>query len=347
MGTFIIRPTVLVSGGTPYGVNTPPGGWNSLDFPAHPSILFPIANTVNLTLSAFSTIPGIGIPQTYDNTARFNFTGNSIYLDGSIIPIAFSGLPAGFVPITSSVKIIVLTIVNFPPSVARFFLQQAAGVESLIPNSTSFPYSFTIPPTILDIVNNGCGIHVNLQNDGSGNGNFLESIYNLRVEGIYEIQQSVFTITPAVSPVGRATRVNINRVSLNTPSCTQIRGVEIEYLDSNGNIVIVTAPIISQPNDPDSLNSLTFIIPPLPQFVLIIYIFILVPDLTSIPPSSDFPIQFSGRVLLGSLPVLIANASGIYALVPGKTNDTLYDRAGTTVNFEIPSPFGKTGFIGG
>jgi len=60
-------------------------------------------------------------------------------------------------------------------------------------------------------------------------------------------------------------------------------------------------------------------------------------------------VQFSGTITLGSLTILLTNASGIYTLVPGKTNDTLYDSArdGTTRNVRIPDPFAKTGFIGG
>jgi hypothetical protein len=39
--------------------------------------------------------------------------------------------------------------------------------------------------------------------------------------------------------------------------------------------------------------------------------------------------------------------SGIYTLVPGKTDDTVYDRqAGqTSVDLAIPDPTGKTGFV--
>ncbi|MET0785163.1 MAG: hypothetical protein ABWY25_00455 [Paenisporosarcina sp.] len=57
--------------------------------------------------------------------------------------------------------------------------------------------------------------------------------------------------------------------------------------------------------------------------------------------------KFYGSVPLGTLNILVARASGIYRLVDGKTNDTLYATArdGTTYDVAIPTPFGKTGFF--
>lgn len=57
--------------------------------------------------------------------------------------------------------------------------------------------------------------------------------------------------------------------------------------------------------------------------------------------------QFSGSVPLGEFTVLVANASGIYTFVEGKTNDTLYTAArdGETYNVKIPNPGARTGFF--
>ena len=57
--------------------------------------------------------------------------------------------------------------------------------------------------------------------------------------------------------------------------------------------------------------------------------------------------QFAGSVPLGTFTILVANATGIYRLTPGKANDTLYHSArdGTTYDVKIPNPFGKTGFF--
>ena len=57
-----------------------------------------------------------------------------------------------------------------------------------------------------------------------------------------------------------------------------------------------------------------------------------------------------GLVLNGQVPLtILKDVSGIYTLVPGKTNDTLYDRltGQPSVNVAIPNPHIKTGYIGG
>jgi len=57
--------------------------------------------------------------------------------------------------------------------------------------------------------------------------------------------------------------------------------------------------------------------------------------------------EFTGSVPLGSFTILLAEASGIYQLVDGKEEDTLYssERDGTTYDVKIPNPNGKTGFF--
>lgn len=60
-------------------------------------------------------------------------------------------------------------------------------------------------------------------------------------------------------------------------------------------------------------------------------------------------VQFSGTITLGTLTILNTNASGLYTLVKNKTSDTLYNNArdGSTRDTMVPTPFVKTGFIGG
>lgn len=49
---------------------------------------------------------------------------------------------------------------------------------------------------------------------------------------------------------------------------------------------------------------------------------------------------------LGELTILVANASGIYTLSPGKLNDTVYRRAtADTTEIKIPNPLVKIGFV--
>ncbi len=60
--------------------------------------------------------------------------------------------------------------------------------------------------------------------------------------------------------------------------------------------------------------------------------------------------EFSGSVKLGTIQILTTLGSGIYRLVSGKTNDTMYinnPNDATTEDFAIPDPSGKTGLIGG
>lgn len=59
--------------------------------------------------------------------------------------------------------------------------------------------------------------------------------------------------------------------------------------------------------------------------------------------------SFSGSIVLGNLIIWIANPSGMYQIVPGKTHDTVYldsgSQEGETGNVAIPNPFIETGFI--
>lgn len=74
---------------------------------------------------------------------------------------------------------------------------------------------------------------------------------------------------------------------------------------------------------------------------------------TQSPSNEPIPItiirgaRFGGSVVLGNFIVVVANASGIYKFVTGKTNDTLYtaDRDGTTYDVKIPNPGARTGFF--
>jgi len=58
--------------------------------------------------------------------------------------------------------------------------------------------------------------------------------------------------------------------------------------------------------------------------------------------------MFIGSVLLAQVNIQLVNGSGVYTLVPGKTNDTYYDRSVSpvdTLDLKIPDPFAKSGFF--
>lgn len=68
-------------------------------------------------------------------------------------------------------------------------------------------------------------------------------------------------------------------------------------------------------------------------------------------PSTDPVVLMNGGIDFDGTPplTLLKDVSGIYTLVPGKRNDTLFDRqtGQSSVDVEIPDPTFKTGYIGG
>src|SRR6185312_6256871 len=69
-----------------------------------------------------------------------------------------------------------------------------------------------------------------------------------------------------------------------------------------------------------------------------------------IPPDVEVTIKptiFGGSVTLGTLTIVIANASGIYRLVANQNYDTLYISNPTindTEQVKIPDPYFRTGY---
>jgi hypothetical protein len=108
---------------------------------------------------------------------------------------------------------------------------------------------------------------------------------------------------------------------------TQVTSVTLEA--PSGNITVVTFTATDE-------NNFSFLIPTLTGS----------PGTVAVVITST---QFSGSVTLGNLAtIFFLNATGIYTLVPGKTDDTVYDNDnGGTIDTNIPDPFFKTGFIGG
>jgi hypothetical protein len=69
------------------------------------------------------------------------------------------------------------------------------------------------------------------------------------------------------------------------------------------------------------------------------------------PPLPTIAVRATGGLILGGSTAitLLKDISGIYTIVPGKTNDTLIDRQTgvASVDVKIPDPMFKTGYIGG
>jgi len=74
-------------------------------------------------------------------------------------------------------------------------------------------------------------------------------------------------------------------------------------------------------------------------------------EVNSFAATFDNMITGSGGVEVNGAAVLVlsVNASGIYTLIPNKTDDTLYQRASSedTIDVKIPNPFVKTAYLGG
>lgn len=336
MGTYIIRPTLLNSGGAPiqdngagFGVDS--FGWGINGYPGV-TILDGVRGTIVGVNQLQAVVNPFFIPLNYTNTLRFSFVGNCIYLDGSLIPISFAGLPAGFTALSGSVRVAIDSIQDNPPvgGTAIFNLQKLAGDNG--PNNLDYPYDFvTLPiPTMLDLVNNGCGFKAHVANvpdipGVSGGVAVLFDIFNLRVEGTYNIAFYNFTLSP---PSGSSVDVG-DTITITSPGSDILTDLDLKHLTVSMTCGLVEV-IVQTP------RVLTFTIPSACRGAVA----------STISVTGDGT-QFSGTVALGTLTVLNTNASGLYTLVPGKTNDTLYRNArdGTTRDVAIPNPRVRTGFL--
>lgn len=338
MGTFIIRPTSLASGGDPLfetGSDNPDQGfWSITGLPAA-TILQAMNNLTNslalaASAQAFDTITGFG------DTLRFLFTGDCIFLDGSLTPISFASLPSGFLALTAEAIINTPIITGDSDIDLVFYFLQHLEVDEGLFNTNPFPYTDPIP-SMLDIVSNGIGFRVNMQSVDFPHTVSVSSLFNLRIQGTYTAVSFSWTLTSPDNPVKYGSKVTIHPDpdDPTQPPLTDITSIEIHWNDGEDHTLIVPSwDIIFF-----MFNLVVFYIPyGLEDFTGPIDI---VANVVSV--------EFSGSVSLGTLDILFENVSGIYQLTPGVKHDTLYSdsRDGTTIDVAIPSPFGKTGFVGG
>ena len=374
-GSFIIRPTSLISGGTPlYDLENTPAtafaGWviDLTDLPSNTILkavnssglaAIPPINLLECVVSTSLLVPSLSFIQ----VLRFGLLGASIYLDGSGTPITLSGLPPGFTPASAAV---LLGVPN-PPNItdqpvsgsSQCFLQQVSGVNGAL-NSTSFPYSPV--PNMTTMINNGIGISANISVTDAGDvGDIV--INDLRIEGIYIIAQygtPSANLQAPPTPIATGSLITINSPITTFPSYNS--GVPGSYPGS--------APILSSPINPpinllgvtqvditylDSSQVLQTIVVPSSSFIIwtqSILQFPMPPLPASNPPVINIILigngtQFSGSVPLGSLiTIFFTDGSGVYTLTPGATNDSLYiNGTDSTVGTAIPTPYIKTAFV--
>lgn len=278
----------------------------------------------------------------YNNSAgpgswllRLAIDTSDILLDG-ITHVPFSGLPTGFRITSARIR----TIWGSAASGVDIFLQsnqldEQHVVDNDNPISPSdfinliFDYDFgTFPqPTILDVVNNGAGLRLIISGSGfiqfgAGGSTFSGSFI---ISGDYEIDFFTYSLSPTSGSnahIGQTIRIT---------SDGSAGSLQLDQLT----ISLACGTVI-----PDIQTATEFV-------------FIIPDSCDNFGPTDIVAtgngVQFSGDVVLGTLTILLANASGIYKLVKGKSNDTLYSgaRDGTTYTVKIPNPFAKTGFIGG
>lgn len=312
MGTFIIRPHIPSSPTTATDV----GVWTQNSGSLAAAVLTPVDGN-----QAFTSL--------LSGTSSFYMNNLDWYLDGSLVPIGFASLPSGFTVLSA--------IVNYAVNAGNFFvngvghLRFDAFTESAAFTSADgsvymvndllvqFPYPTLPLPTALDLNNGLFGVRY------SGGTTGL-AIDELSITGTYTLLGYSYTIPED----GNSVEVG-DIISITSPGTNPLTDLDLTHLTISmtcGTVVPIT----------QTQTLYTFAVPATCSGAGVVNIL-----------ATGDGFQFSGSVPLGTLNVLLTNASGIYTLVPGKTNDTLYSslRDGTTRNVKIPNPFGKTGYIGG
>src|SRR5260221_234007 len=136
-GTFIIRPAIQTLGGSPFklsdGTPNNRADWENVTYPVN-TILQSMQGVTDLyglrAIAKYNQLPVQDVH--FNDTLRFAFFDKCIYLDGSLVPIAFTELPAGFTPLTASVQIdpSIFTS-NIGNGTSSYFLQKDQFSESL------------------------------------------------------------------------------------------------------------------------------------------------------------------------------------------------------------------------
>lgn len=344
MGTFKIRPTNLEAGGSIYYPNIDslliafPGGipvraWYAQTFLPDAPTIVQIVSTQSADVLTASLRTSVGA-DAFSDTLRFNFVGNSIYLDGSLTPISINNLPIGWTPLTAILSVYPTpTLFQSANQSNHYFLQLGTLTEG-VQDTPSLAYSS--PPTAIDLITNGCGIRIaETVANAAGIGDI--ELNELVIEGTYGINQTQAQIvqqdpsTPVAT--GDSVRFIITTAEagdLQTQGTTiygtldNVTQIQLSWVDLSGN---AQTTLID-----DTHNAYSIIIHNSSELVFTLPLGF---GSFSGPVNITFVFegtQFSGSVLMGTLQVLFENASGIYALNTSQTNDELYVRAGFTTD---------------
>lgn len=264
----------------------------------------------------------------------FGLSNAIISLDGNA-PISFFGLPSGFTLTSAIISIIALSDGN-PAFQEDLYLQLDSLTESSVfhldlnglPLACNFAYSFNPPfsPTMLDIMSNGFGFRCTFANNQR-----QILLYSYSFTGTYEIQQFKFVLQNPTVPVRVGDKV---KITSSTGGLDGVKQIILSYTDPVTKILRTISLNIDNQNPSITVDNITiyglnFIVIQDP-FNLWFYL-----PWNLGPKAKTVKIvvvgngtQFSGSVTLGTLQILNEDASGIYSLIKGQTNDILYFRDG-------------------
>lgn len=240
---------------------------------------------------------------------------DGIFLDGSLIPVGLSGLPPGFNVLTARVE----ASVGNNGDASAFWTLFNGAFESA--HNASF-FAYPSPVTLAGILITDFGLHTSSNILSNLNGTYTI------ITGTYDIVITTASITP--NPIVPGTTVTITSPA-STPDLSTFTNLTLEPTNPDEDpVTIPAAAFLTQ-----SPTSITFTWPVDAGIAGDRYVV--------------SGVTFSGSVLLQTVNILIADASGIYTLVEGKRTDTLYIDSpdDNTLEVKIPNPFIKTGFIGG
>lgn len=332
MGTFVIRPTVQSSGGTPYTNGAVFGG---PDFIPLLTTGWYTDNATQTLLERLRNQDGVGavgaaasngIP--FNDTLRFAFNGNSIYLDGATTPIQFNGMTS-LIPTTCRIQ------TGLPAHIvggSHFRIQSNSSTEGN-QDEEFYDYNFTpgFNPSMFAIWANGMGIRVACP---AGLPSGIINFGTAEVVGSYNTSGIISYVSSTTGvPV-----VNGSRVTISAPAggLGAVQSLTVEYINAIGEVETVVIP-------PENIVEHT-------EFIIIFILIINPGETPATVVVNGIGTIFGGIVTLGIIPTIFFTAgSGIYRVVNGKVNDTVYitDSGGDTIDITIPRPFAKTGYIGG
>jgi hypothetical protein len=280
-------------------------------------------DTVTGAVSYYLATGGGHIPESHLGHLAFTLQGNCFSLDGNA-PISYATLPAGFTPTTAILRKTGGTEVG---DVTKRLLADVShikygfgiyGAELFSPGGGGITYPFgplnlTGPvPSSFDLTT-----FLTFDFDISTLDNVIGGTQvivwkNLEVYGTYDIIQAVVVktrFTLQTAPVYVGDQVSVTSADGGLDTVTQvIAGSQIinDFIFQTPNLLLFYLPIdLGTFSGPVTIT--------------------LIGDGT----------QFSGSVNLGTLTVLYEDASGIYSLVNGQTNDILYFRQGYITDMSL------------